>query len=146
MIRDPLDKTVDPYDVFDLHPDSTPQQVHGAWANFIRVKMKKLKMSLTDGQTMLKRLRNPKDRAGVDIFYYQSVEVLPQVIGAEKAKDVVVGDYIEFPKLTVDIFLNAYLSDMAKDMQDFKFSAPKLRDLEMEYKHEVQRMILPLDL
>lgn len=146
MIKDPLSKGLDPYEVFEIKPAATREQVNAAWAQFMRSGMKRLKITLSEGQLIFKKLLNPLERFGIDIFYYQTMEINTGAISAAELKELSIHDFWQVKPLDESLFLDAYLADISKDVQDYKFAVPKLKELDSEWRAAAQHPDLVIEL
>jgi hypothetical protein len=68
MFRDPNDEAENPYDLLSLSPQATAKDVHDALPRF--VKDRRNAPRIGRAQEALRRLKSPKERAALDVFYY----------------------------------------------------------------------------
>ena len=123
MIKDPLDIEETPYDLLEIEPIASHDEVHKALPKFVRKKENLPKLGKAN--EAVRRLRNPKERLEIDFFYYslQSVS-LPDDIEVKEF------DPKFFDSVTVPIFnVGEFYTDLEKEDYSENYSDIEIKDL-----------------
>jgi hypothetical protein len=79
MIKDPLHEDETPYEILDLDPNASNEEVHESLPRFMRDK--KNIPNLGKAMEAVRRLKTPKDRMALDILYYSTGEMGGETTG-----------------------------------------------------------------
>ncbi len=85
MIKDPKHETETPYELLGLSPDASPAEVHQALPRFMRDRRNIPRLG--KAQEAVKKLKNARERAEVDIWFYEIENSGPSGEGAPLAID-----------------------------------------------------------
>jgi hypothetical protein len=90
MFKDPNQTEETPYELLNLAPTATAAEVNTALPRFMKDRRNVAKIGRA--QEALKRLKNPRERAEIDFWYYQ-------IEAAEQTSDEMPEEQIEFGEL-----------------------------------------------
>ena len=141
MIKDPLHKEETPYDILGLTPYANHNEVHQALPRFMRDRKKVARYGIGLAQEAVKRLKNPKDRIYIDIFYYSMGE-MPKTLDDKELTDFNVNEFLSVPCMKEkDIFIDLDKADFSDEFVEFHFNKIKLSELnryaDQTYKFEI---------
>lgn len=144
MIKDPLWKEETPYDVLGLTPYANHNDVHRALPTFMRDRKKVARYGVGLAQDSVKRLKNPKDRMRIDIFYY-SVGEINKTLDEKAPEQIDANEFILVPCVREeDIYTDIDKTDFSDEYVEFNFNKIKLSEL-TRYDDQVYSFDMPLD-
>lgn len=144
MIKDPLHKEETPYDILGLTPYANHNDVHQSLPRFMRDRKKVVKYGIALAQEASRRLKNPKDRIYIDIFYY-SVGEMPVTLDDKGSTEFNVNEFLSIPYIKEeDIFTDLDKIDFSDEFAEFHFNKIKLSELK-RYDNQVYKYDMPLD-
>ena len=144
MIKDPLHQEETPYDILGLTPYANHNDVHLALPKFMRDRKKIAKYGIGLAQEAVKRLKNPKDRIYIDIFYY-SIGEMPVTIEDEESADFDVKEFFSVPCIKEEeIFTDISKADFSDEFDELQFNKIKLSELS-RYDNPIYEFDIPFD-
>ena len=121
MFKDPFQPDETPYEVLGLEPTASPADVQGSLPRFMRDRKNLPRLAIA--QQALRKLKNPADRAQVDIWLY-NVEIEPVQAGPEL--DVP----LKIPYCPVgQLYSDATGLDLSKEKREIQFKKMPIDDL-----------------
>jgi hypothetical protein len=144
MIKDPLHNKETPYDILDVTPYADHNEVHQALPRFMRNRKNVARYGIGLAQEAVKRLKNPKDRIYIDIFYY-SIGEMPETLDDKELTDFNINEFLSVPCVKEeDIFTDLDKTDFSDEFADIQFNKVKLSDLN-RYDDQTYKFDMSLD-
>ena len=140
MFKDPLHDEETPYDILNLDPDATHNEVHQALPRFMRDRKNIARLS--KAQEAVKKLKNSKDRVGVDIFYY-SLGKIDSVDSEDWDILAKLDEFLVVPSVKDEqLYSDLQRGDFSADFREITFNKVKISEINKsgnieEYKLEV---------
>lgn len=127
MFKDPLYREETPYDILDLHPDASHNEVHQALPKFMR--NPKNIPRLGKAQHANAKLRNSKERVAIDILYY-SMGKMDGMESGEVDINNKLNEFLVIPCLKDNEFYSDLKKwDFSDDCREINFSEVKVNEL-----------------
>jgi hypothetical protein len=126
VLKDPRDDRETPYELLGLAPNATAAEVHSALPRFMRNPRNLPKLGRA--QEAVRRLRDPKDRAALDIWFYPFETPAAMANDSEPPLDV--ADLARIPAVAErELYSDLSGGDLLADARPFKFTEQPFADL-----------------
>jgi len=144
MLKDPLDKEENPYDILGIPEDTTLEEVNQALPRFMR-KVKNV-TKIAKAQSALKKLKNLQERITIDLMYY-SVEILDN-FQVEENTDIrnLIPRQVAIPVFeSTDFFIDLYKENLDQDYTRIEYKEIELKEIGNYNQQKDVKLYMPLD-
>jgi hypothetical protein len=129
MIKDPLNNKTTPYEILDLTPYADHDQVHQSLSKFMHDRVRLTKFGMGLAQEARRKLTDPKERIGIDIFYY-SMDEIPDELTNANPIEININEFLNVPLIKEEeIYTDLDKTDFTDELEDIQFNKIKLSDL-----------------